>query len=67
MNCQGPCLEHCYHSNKINYFIFGLILGLFISIGLKYITPNQKRTTEKDDRHLSSYQNIPMPHESIWR
>jgi hypothetical protein len=45
MQCQGPCLEHCYHKNKLNYFIYVLIIGLLFSIiiNLKYTTKDKKK------------------------
>lgn len=35
MNCEGPCLNHCYNKpqkclNNYIYFIIGLIIGMLL-------------------------------------
>ncbi len=31
MNCQGPCLIHCYYKNSLILLLIGFILGIIIS------------------------------------
>ena len=31
MNCQGPCLLHCYKSNSIILLLLGVLIGLCIN------------------------------------
>ena len=31
MNCNGPCLKHCYTKNTVLYLIFGIFLGFLLS------------------------------------
>jgi len=28
--CEGPCLPHCYSTNKIAYIAWGIFIGLII-------------------------------------
>ena len=30
VNCQGPCLLHCYYKNSILLLLIGFIIGLYI-------------------------------------
>jgi hypothetical protein len=50
MQCQGPCLEHCYHKNTLNYFTYGLIIGLLFSIIINHIYKNKNKDKENIDK-----------------
>jgi uncharacterized membrane-anchored protein YhcB (DUF1043 family) len=39
--CTGPCLQHCYKKNDIEYLIIGLIIGIFIGIFIGYLCYNK--------------------------
>ena len=29
INCQGPCLVHCYYKNSIVLLLIGFLIGLY--------------------------------------
>ena len=31
MNCQGPCLTHCYEKNSIILIVVGILIGIILS------------------------------------
>ncbi len=43
MNCQGPCLFHCYKTNSIILLLLGILIGLcFNNFKNKYFCNNPK-------------------------
>ena len=42
MNCQGPCLLHCYKQNSLILIIIGIIIGLIISENYRNNNKNKK-------------------------
>jgi hypothetical protein len=35
INCEGPCLLHCYKKNSIILLLIGIIIGYYININSK--------------------------------
>ena len=41
MDCQGPCLLHCYKKNSILLLLIGFLIGFVISRYLKCYKKNK--------------------------
>jgi len=49
INCQGPCLIHCYKKNSIILIIIGIFIGFLISVLLnKKQVKSEHFNSEKD-------------------
>ncbi len=44
INCQGPCLLHCYYKNSLLLLVIGFLLGLVFSH--YYKNNNKSKNTE---------------------
>jgi len=45
-NCSGPCLEHCYSTNKMLYLLVGIIIGFLL---YKFILQQQQHQQNKNN------------------
>ena len=43
MNCQGPCLTHCYKKNSILLIIVGILIGIILSELYRNKTNNKEK------------------------
>ena len=51
MNCQGPCLLHCYNKNSILLLLIGFIIGSFITY-VYYFYWNKPKNENKTESFL---------------
>ena len=63
MNCQGPCLFHCYKTNSIILLLLGILVGICLNNidSIKNILyKNILLTTSNDDDKCSKYSTLDL-------
>tara|TARA_B100000575_G_C23125384_1_gene651944 strand:- start:304 stop:645 length:342 start_codon:yes stop_codon:yes gene_type:complete len=49
MNCQGPCLLHCYKVNSLILLILGILIGIYFN-NINSIKNNLLTSSNNDDK-----------------
>jgi hypothetical protein len=47
-NCSGPCLEHCYSTNKMLYLLVGIVIGVLLYSSLNIFILQQKNKNKNN-------------------